>query len=555
MRLLPPFSLPSFGSGNKNPPAHAPRLHTVALPPVSPSPGPVYRQQFRSPTAPPPPQQSWGDPSMYGMTPAYGAGAYPQQYSAYAPGYAPPPPPQRHHSHEQAYAPQTPRRPTHAHAHAHSPEIRMPIPSRGGSGTAAALTAAATSSSYTSSAGSGSAGSASNRELSRGRRMHAPATALPPHQTVPMPQSRSASSHGHGHGHGRSQSYSHPPPHPHPQAQPYPPPVLPPTPQHPGWASLGFPPSQEASSSSSSWDEYQPAPAPALRRTATPAARSTGSRDASRDRSRGSSRDRSRRDSGYAPITTPPVVPGQDIPRPWTPGTNSPEQLRTLYGEGPRSILKTSERRGQRVPSGGSSSRRNSNASTSSIPGRPRYYGIVTNNQREPVKEGSIALSWPLTCYTSRNKSSPSVIFDIARSPRGRLNVFDNRQRTFGQAQPVSSRDLRQPASTHEVLTSMTIHARYAAHNSTITVRRPAPEGIRVIDVFDAIYASYATVLLERELPAELEYVDIAQALDRRQGRWFLSGEEARGFDGLVRVGADWELKVKEFVPPPRPGT
>ncbi|KAF7320497.1 hypothetical protein HMN09_00133200 [Mycena chlorophos] len=195
------------------------------------------------------------------------------------------------------------------------------------------------------------------------------------------------------------------------------------------------------------------------------------------------------------------------------------------HTDGPRSILKTSANRGQRLP-GGSSSRRGSSASTRSVSaGPPERLATVISSERKPLAEESIILAWPLAQSYGRpgkpGSCQPCIRYDIGRSPRMSFAVLDLRPSADGRSRfaALSDVDLRQPASTHCVLTQMRIQARFV-EGGWIVIKRAGPVGIRVLDVLEGIWQAYSYALPDPgSVPPEVlakGWGALIQALDLR---------------------------------------
>ena len=116
----------------------------------------------------------------------------------------------------------------------------------------------------------------------------------------------------------------------------------------------------------------------------------------------------------------------------------------------------------------------------------------------EPLKGESISLSWPLVEreIRLRRKKSPeelqAVYFDIAFNPVSNprnLCVQPHGTRSRSHTMPDAYRLL--PVSTHCIVTKMYIRCpvRGVLPTTEILVQRRA--GVRVIDVFEAIYNEY----------------------------------------------------------------
>ncbi|KAF7364701.1 Metallo-beta-lactamase protein [Mycena venus] len=214
-----------------------------------------------------------------------------------------------------------------------------------------------------------------------------------------------------------------------------------------------------------------------------------------------------------------------------------------------KSILKTSRTRSQSISSNPEPSRdRHTAVPAQAEPRRSNLSKLqtVTVHHTKPLKEESIALSWPLVKFLARkNSRSPLLYFDAGFDPRLPINLRDNKS---GQMSSMSDGDRKLPASTHCTLTEMVIQC---PKIGKITVKRS--RGIRCIDVFSAVYDAYHEPVRSGELPEDMgRYLrhfhkrceDCPRpAEEQRAGLRrvdLLRGK--RIFDGLSRSGADWKL-------------
>ncbi|KAJ7069254.1 hypothetical protein C8F01DRAFT_1112087 [Mycena amicta] len=468
-------------------------------------------------------------------TPAfYGHPSFAQQWTSPAQafyGYRGQPHPSTSTSaaNEQAYRPRTP-----VYQH-HHPDLRMPIPTRGSLDTAASRFAASVASPTP-----GPTAAAAAHRHGHGRRVSATPTTAPP-PPPPGPASR--------YGHARSSSDNMPP------MQPQPPPRQPqPQPQP------------------------RPSPPPAGTPTAIPMSlpqREAHDRDYHYTASSTSDGTRSRRNSQGSSrgIGTPAPPAPRPVPAPLELCKEVPVKRfdPLVYTEGPKSILKTSRNRGQRVQSGDTGSSRRgsnasgSNASTLSTPAE-RMPAEAVRRSKPGLLPESISLNWPLTQSIGRpghqGYHRPCIRYDIGRSPRAPKSVMDLRPTPIRGFHFLSPADLRLPASTHCVLTAMRIVGPYVP---VIHLRRDA--GLRVIDVLEGIYDAYSPAMNSpAEVPTEIrrDWGALIEALDARsrctpQGNGEATAVRSKGmckvdlllgnrmFNGLERHGADWKLQLEWF--------
>ncbi|KAJ7287328.1 hypothetical protein C8J57DRAFT_1283556 [Mycena rebaudengoi] len=167
---------------------------------------------------------------------------------------------------------------------------------------------------------------------------------------------------------------------------------------------------------------------------------------------------------------------------------------------------------------------------------------------KAPLKEESVSLSWPLIKFNASQKRKiyPLVYFDVGFDPRQSENI---KYRTSGldfHSLPITDRDL--PVSTHCTVTEMIIEC---PHIGQIVVVRQA--GIRCLDVFYEIYRGYHERLGHHELPRDSQRYWPAFELrcqygpnrDHEVRAGFRRVDLLQGkriFDGLTRLGANWEL-------------
>lgn len=169
----------------------------------------------------------------------------------------------------------------------------------------------------------------------------------------------------------------------------------------------------------------------------------------------------------------------------------------------------------------------------------------------KPLKEESIALSWPLVQFSGRRRlSQPLLHFDVGFNPRDPSNLKDDRS---GWMAPMPEADRKLPVSTHCTITEMTIQC---PKIGKITVRRS--KGLRCIDIFCAIYDAYHEKIRPGDFPKDqaARYIphfykrcdDCANPAEEQEVGWrrvdLLRGK--RIFDGLSRSSTDpdWKLNI-----------
>ncbi|KAJ7364810.1 hypothetical protein DFH08DRAFT_840036 [Mycena albidolilacea] len=206
-----------------------------------------------------------------------------------------------------------------------------------------------------------------------------------------------------------------------------------------------------------------------------------------------------------------------------------------------RSILKSSRTRSHSM-SGTHTEPRTSNLSKLQPVALPRT---------KPLKEESIALSWPLVQFSGRRRlSQPLLHFDVGFNPRDPSNLKDDRS---GWMAPMPEADRKLPVSTHCTITEMTIQC---PKIGKITVRRS--KGVRIIDVFIAVYDAYHEKIRPGDFPKDqaARYIphfykrcdDCANPAEEQEVGWrrvdLLRGK--RIFDGLSRSSTDpdWKLNI-----------
>ncbi|KAJ7703083.1 hypothetical protein B0H17DRAFT_86108 [Mycena rosella] len=171
-----------------------------------------------------------------------------------------------------------------------------------------------------------------------------------------------------------------------------------------------------------------------------------------------------------------------------------------------------------------------------------------------PLKDESIALSWPLLPFTER-RQHPLVYYDVAFNPRDPANIKDNRRVHF-LALPEEDREL--PVSTHCKLTEIVIHC---PRVGSLVVERA--EGLRCIDIFYAIYCKYQKKPRSHEMPTDMSKYQPAfeqrcndcpgLAEFNRTKIGFLRVDLLKGkriFEGLKRSNGRWELLFDAPGPP-----
>lgn len=129
--------------------------------------------------------------------------------------------------------------------------------------------------------------------------------------------------------------------------------------------------------------------------------------------------------------------------------------------------------------------------------------------QRVPQKEEEISLSWPFIDPTSKapthqRRKFPQLHFDVGMNPSDtshgvRAYVWTSSVCVAPSFRPLTSEEKNIPASSHCVLTRMVIHCRDNGMDRWPIVAE-RPEGLRCIDVFEAIYRTFAVPLTTEEL-------------------------------------------------------
>jgi len=167
------------------------------------------------------------------------------------------------------------------------------------------------------------------------------------------------------------------------------------------------------------------------------------------------------------------------------------------------------------------------------------------------MKAEAIALSWPLT---PPNRSSPrkqklqkSVFFDIAFDPRKSRGVTVPIAPDLAHRMDMPADMIRTPASTHCTLTEMRITLDQEEFERwTIKVKRK--EGIRCLDVFEAIYKTLQHRLTDEDVRAfglpDYNKLRGMRRVDLLRGRRF--------FRGLKQSGDDWILLLDDYCEPSR---
>ncbi|KAF8651920.1 hypothetical protein AX16_004565 [Volvariella volvacea WC 439] len=125
----------------------------------------------------------------------------------------------------------------------------------------------------------------------------------------------------------------------------------------------------------------------------------------------------------------------------------------------------------------------------------PKYMKATVSEV--PLKAESVALSWPLVEPKSRSRRhNPTIYFDIRFDPipRGDYGV---REHYGSHTTPLSRSVAELPASTHCTLTEMVIYVRDAKMWPIVVNRQ---EGIRCIDIYQAIYDTFSQRLTDAEL-------------------------------------------------------
>ncbi|KAK6987532.1 hypothetical protein R3P38DRAFT_1320394 [Favolaschia claudopus] len=179
---------------------------------------------------------------------------------------------------------------------------------------------------------------------------------------------------------------------------------------------------------------------------------------------------------------------------------------------------------------------------------------IDPSNGTKPLKPKATSLRWLLVKYTSSFKRSkdPLLYFDIGFDPRNHDNLKDRRSKA-GMT-PVPEEDRILSASSHCFITDMNI---VCPKVGVVMVSRR--DGIRCIDVFDAIFQTYNEPMRQTEYPGpDVKIERYMRHFKARcdacpnPSREFWVGmrrvDLLRGrriFDGLTRLGSDWELKLE----------
>ncbi|GLB38725.1 hypothetical protein LshimejAT787_0505900 [Lyophyllum shimeji] len=204
-------------------------------------------------------------------------------------------------------------------------------------------------------------------------------------------------------------------------------------------------------------------------------------------------------------------------------------------------------------------------------PGPPRpapatYYvrpHIVT---RVPQKEEAIAISWPLIepCKRKRLRPPrPPLFFDIAFNPTEHDPRFGIRALTeVGYTRPLTREEMDTPASSHCVLQEMIIQCDEPELQRWNAVARRA-EGLRCIDVFQAIHDTYNVPLTPAEIDELRDYLPFCRPafLQRcRDAPGLELQHQLRGmcrvdllrtkrlFRGMIRRNGVWMFQVEKPV-------
>lgn len=129
---------------------------------------------------------------------------------------------------------------------------------------------------------------------------------------------------------------------------------------------------------------------------------------------------------------------------------------------------------------------------------------------RVPQKEEAIAISWPLIEPSKRRRlrpPRPPLFFDIAFNPTEHDPRYGIRALAdFGFTRALTQEEKDTPASSHCVLQEMIIACDERELGRWNVVARRA-EGLRCIDVFQAIYATYNVPLTPLEIAELSDYV------------------------------------------------
>mgnify|MGYP001159211209 CR=1 FL=1 len=114
------------------------------------------------------------------------------------------------------------------------------------------------------------------------------------------------------------------------------------------------------------------------------------------------------------------------------------------------------------------------------------------------LKDEAIALSWPLVDFeVRRHTRTPALFFDAAFDPRVRGYEIQVIRYGEGGRSPMAREEERMPVSPHAFMTEMTLICDKLSRWPVVV---HSPTGIRVIDVFRAIFDTYSIVLTKAEL-------------------------------------------------------
>ncbi|KAJ3769452.1 hypothetical protein FB446DRAFT_706218 [Lentinula raphanica] len=193
---------------------------------------------------------------------------------------------------------------------------------------------------------------------------------------------------------------------------------------------------------------------------------------------------------------------------------------------------------------------------------RPTYNDarpVVSNYRRPtpsavPMKAEAIALNWPLRVPDDRNprKSRISICFDVAFDPRAPKGVTVPYDTDIAHRRDMSREDIRLPASTH-----------YLEEFKCWPIRVKRKEGVRCLDVYDAIYKTLQHRLTDEDVrtfgEARIQRcwnyclqrcIDSPGLSEYNKQRGIRRVDLLRGrrfFRGLVQSGDDWILQLDDY--------
>ncbi|KAG6854280.1 hypothetical protein C0991_008527 [Blastosporella zonata] len=129
-----------------------------------------------------------------------------------------------------------------------------------------------------------------------------------------------------------------------------------------------------------------------------------------------------------------------------------------------------------------------------------------------PLLRGCAPVTWPTYAYWYRQRGpEPIVLFDISQDPTDQIEGRGVRtlgRNNFGMSEPLRQEDANLPFSNHLQLRIIDLKCTAPELEAwSVVVRNP--HGVRVIDVFEAIYKTYHVLLT----PAELsQYSDLVKS-------------------------------------------